>query len=235
MIRFFISFSIGIFTFLLGSIIAINLYYRIEMLSVEVESPIEIVKESTPAPIELLTSSIVINPKTKQKFVCKSKEKYKVWNVLKNTEFVKGMLEHQDDAENCNECIAEIKHLELNNDGQDELLVVSGFRLHPSSFLITWILQKTQNGYRIVLDERNDEFTILKNRTNGFSDLFFVSRRTIQSEFLSHYRYRNGEYRTASCKVKFYASSGKKTKIFNCDDEKEIEKYENGASETISP
>lgn len=162
-----------------------------------------------------------------EKFYCRSKEKLKIWKILKKTDYVKGFLEDEKEAGNCDQYIDSIKHLDLNGDGQDELYVISGTKIHPVSFATIWIYQKVGNTYKEILEERDENYKILKTKTNGFHDLSYVSRRTTFTAFHSNYKYKNGEYQSVKCSVGVPYEKGAKTKFFNCDDDEKIEEFEN--------
>jgi len=171
-------------------------------------------------------TAIIEGNSDKQKFHCADRETLEIWKRLKKTRYVIDQLQGETETGNCKDYIRTIKHIDLNNDGRNELYVISAPKIHPSAFAVIWIFQKTGGSYRQILEERDENYKILKTKTNGFHDLYFISRRTTHTMFLSTYKFKNGEYESVKCLVAFPLGAGEKTKLFDCDNEKGIEEFE---------
>ncbi len=79
----------------------------------------------------------------KQKFQCKDRETLKIWKALKKTKYVIDQLQGETETGDCKDYIEAIKHIDLNDDGQNELYVISAPKIHPASFAEIWIFQKS--------------------------------------------------------------------------------------------
>lgn len=162
----------------------------------------------------------------KSMFRCADRETSEIWKLVKKTEFVTGYLRGETETGDCKDYLAITKRIDLNDDGADELYVEGGSKISPATFRPSWIFQKTANGYRLLLEERDDKFKILKEITEGFHDLYFVSRRTTRTISLSTYQYKNGKYESVKCLVSVPFGDGQQAKLFNCANQKGIEEFE---------
>jgi hypothetical protein len=161
-----------------------------------------------------------------EKFYCKDKEALKIWQILKKSDYINGQTNGVTETGDCHQYLQITHRLDLNDDGQAEIYVESGIRTGPVSFQIAWIYQKKGNTYKRILDnERDDNFKVLKTKTNGFHDLHFVSRRDIGSVYISDYKYENGTYNSVRCRVGFYDGGILNKQLFDCDDEKGMNEF----------
>lgn len=125
----------------------------------------------------------------------------------------------------CSDFIKIRQHFDLNGDGIKEIFVTGSGAWGAVSTLPIWVMQKKKNGYRVLLKEQGEFYTIKKTSTNGYRDLYFPSRRDIMSTFLSTYKFRKDKYYKAKCQVEFYYDPDKIRKVFDCNDEKGIDGF----------
>lgn len=166
---------------------------------------------------------------------CADKEKLKIWETLKKTDYVREQLKGAPETGNCADYIESVKPIDLNDDGQSELFVFGTPKLYAPAASAVWILQKIGEDYRQILQERDVNYKILKESSNGFHDLYFVTRRAPRRFVLSTYQYKNNRYESVKCLVGIPFGTGEQAKLFNCDNEKGMAEFEKANGITNKP
>lgn len=216
--------SITLLTFTVGILFAFSWCRKhfepappIESVSYSVSDELKSVPAFTP---------VFHDDSVKEKFYCRDAEALKIWQTLKKSDYMKGQLNGAAETGDCRDYLQIAHRLDLNDDGRAEIYVLNGYKTGPSAFQTAWIYWKKGNNYKEILGlERDDNFKVLKTKTNGFHDLHFVSRRDIGSVFISDYKYKHGVYESVRCRVGFYEDDKLLRKKFDCDDEKGIDEF----------
>lgn len=165
--------------------------------------------------------------KTTVEAQCAEEETRKIWETLKKTDAVKERLKGVTETGNCLDFIQSVKHIDLNDDGQSELSVVGTPKLYATGdSAAVWIFQKTGEDYRQLLQESDVGYKILDETTDGFHDLYFVSRRKPRRFVLSTYQYKNSRYESVKCLVGIPFGNGDQSKLFSCNNEKGMKEFE---------
>ena len=157
---------------------------------------------------------------------CEDEELSPIWKILSDDKDIKELIIENNLGGDCADFVSMTEKIDLNNDGINELFVEGNGNFGNVSTVPIWVIGKEGNNFKILLREQGEEYEIKKTRTNNYNDLFFPSRRNVQSSFLSTYIFNDGKYLVQKCQVAFYKKSDKPTKIFNCDETKMIEKFE---------
>lgn len=157
---------------------------------------------------------------------CEDKELAPIWKILADDKGIKELVIESDSGGDCSDYVSVAKKIDLNGDGIMEIFVEGNGNFGSVSTVPIWVIGKIGNDFKVLLIEQGEQYEIKPARTNGYQDLFFPSRRSVWSAFLSTYRFSGEKYETARCQVAFYYKSDKPVKVFNCDQQKEIEKFE---------
>lgn len=157
---------------------------------------------------------------------CQDEELSPIWKVLTDDKDIKEMVIESDLGGDCADYVNVAKKTDLNDDGTMEFFVKGNGNFGNVSTVPIWVIGKVGNDFKVLLREQGEEYKIKPTRTNGYQDLFFPSRRNVWSSFLSTYKFSNEKYKIDQCQVAFYHKSDKPLKVFNCDQQKEIEKFE---------
>lgn len=129
-------------------------------------------------------------------------------------------------GKDCSDYITVKKEVDLNNDGKEEVFVEGVGNFLAASTTPIWVVGRSDTGYTILLREQGEHYQIQKQRTNGYSDLYFPSRRSVWSATLSTYSFKDGKYLRVKCDVAFYSKSAKPLKTIDCGNTKAIENFE---------
>lgn len=180
-----------------------------------------------------LSQEILVNKEAgvKSDFTCQDDELSKIWQEIWKEEFVRDFFAEQKADGDCSEYLKIAKRIDLNGDGANELFVEGKGTISAASTMPIWVMQKQGDGYKSLLREQGEFYDVKQAKTNGYRNLFFPSRRSVASAFLSTYAFENGKYQIVKCQIEFYNEPRKIRKVFECDDKKEIEKFENSLSE----
>jgi len=93
-----------------------------------------------------------------------------------------------------------VKQVDLNGDGVPEVIAQAMVGCGASGNCPFWIFQKQSDGYKLLLDDSAETFTIQKTRTNGYSDIVLALHDSEFEQTLDVYHYANGEYKgTTGC------------------------------------
>lgn len=93
-----------------------------------------------------------------------------------------------------------IKLIDLNEDGTPEVIAQSMVACGASGNCPFWILQKDSSGYKLLLDDNAETFTIQTTRTNGYSDIVLALHDSAFEQTLDVYHYSGGAYKgTPGC------------------------------------
>lgn len=157
---------------------------------------------------------------------CNDEELSPIWKILSDDKDVKELIIESDLGGDCSDYVSITKKVDLNDDGINELFVEGNGNFGNVSTFPIWVVGKDGNDFKIFLREQGEEYEIKQTRTNGYNDLFFPSRRSVQSSYLRTYKFNDGKYQVQKCQVAFYDKSDKPSKVFNCDETKKIEKFE---------
>ena len=161
-----------------------------------------------------------------KEFTCNNKELLGIWNEIWKDNFLKEFFENGIPEGDCAEYLDISRMVDLNDDGKKELIVKGKGRISAASTMPIWVIQKNTSNYKILLQEQGEFYKIEKTKTNGYRDLYFPSRRTVMSSFLSTYKFKEGVYHRSKCQVEFFYEESKFRKIFNCNDKKRIKDFE---------
>lgn len=88
-----------------------------------------------------------------------------------------------------------VKMIDLNQDGTPEVIAQSMVACGASGNCPFWILRKQSAGYKLLLDDSAETFTIQKTRTNGYSDIVLALHDSAFEQTLDVYQYAGGEYK----------------------------------------
>jgi hypothetical protein len=157
---------------------------------------------------------------------CRDEELAPIWKILADDKDVKELVIESDSGGDCSDYVSVAKKIDLNDDGIVEFFVEGNGNFGNVSTVPIWVVGKDGNDFKVLLREQGEEYKIKPTRTNGYQDLFFPSRRNIRSAFLSTYKFSDEKYEISQCQVAFYHKSDKPLKVFNCNQQKEIEKFE---------
>ena len=160
---------------------------------------------------------------TRTSIKCKSKELYEILMWLQEND---GDVPYGNMDWDCSDIIKIKRHYDLNGDGVKEVFVEGAGIWGSVSTSAIWVMQKKKHGYTILLREQGELFEVKKTSTNGYRDLYFPSRRSVWSTFLSTYKFKKNSYYKAKCRIEFYDAPAKIRKEFNCEDEKGITQFE---------
>ncbi len=144
----------------------------------------------------------------------------KIWQVIWKDKFVREFFDEEVADGNCAEYLAVVKRTDLNHDGIDELFVEGKGKISAASTTPIWVMQKQGDEYKSLLREQGELYQVRKTRTNGYEDLFFPSRRSVASTFLTIYKFRDGKYQSAGCRVEFYNALKKAENCLNVETRK---------------
>lgn len=157
---------------------------------------------------------------------CRDEELAPIWKILADDKDIKELVIESDSGGDCSDYVSIAKKTDLNDDGIMEFFVEGNGNFGNVSTIPIWVVGKDGNDFKVFLREQGEEYEIKPTRTNGYQDLFFPSRRNVWSSFLSTYKFSDEKYKIDQCQVAFYHKSDKPLKVFNCDQQKEIEKFE---------
>jgi len=161
---------------------------------------------------------------------CRDEELAPIWKILVDDKDVKELVIESDLpselGSDCSNYVNVAKKTDLNNDGTMEFFVEGNGNFGNVSTIPIWVIGKVGNDFKVLLREQGEQYKIKPTRTNGYRDLFFPSRRNVWSSVLSTYKFSDEKYKIAQCQVAFSYKSDKPLKVFNCDQQKEIEKFE---------
>lgn len=167
------------------------------------------------------------NPGTKSSIVsCRDEELSPIWKILADDIDIKELVIESDLGGDCSDYVNVAKKADLNNDGILEFFVEGNGNFGNVSSFPIWVIGKDGDDFKVLLREQGEQYKIKPARTNDYQDLFFPSRRNVWSATLSTYKFSGEKYEIAQCQVAFYHKSNKPLKVFNCNQQKEIEKFE---------
>lgn len=94
-----------------------------------------------------------------------------------------------------------IKFVDLNGDGVAEVIA------QPVGYDFCgavgncrfWVFQRTDSGYRLILNGTAQTFTVQRSRTNGYLDLVLALHDSATEQELLEYRFSAGQYRRTTC------------------------------------
>lgn len=94
-----------------------------------------------------------------------------------------------------------VKLIDLNQDGTPEVIAQAMVACGASGNCPFWILRKEAGGYKLLLDDSAETFTIQRARTNGYSDLVLALHDSAFEQTLDVYRYAKDQYADGGCYV----------------------------------
>lgn len=94
-----------------------------------------------------------------------------------------------------------VKMIDLNQDGTPEVIAQAMVACGASGNCPFWVLRKQSAGYKLLLDDSAETFTIQKTRTNGYADLVLALHDSAFEQTLDVYRYSDGKYADGGCYV----------------------------------
>ncbi len=157
---------------------------------------------------------------------CRDEELTPIWKILADDKGIKESVIESDLGGDCADYVTVVEKTDLNNDGIVEFFIQGNGNFGNVSTVPIWVIGKVGNDFKVLLREQGEQYKIKPTRTNDYQDLYFPSRRNVWSSVLSTYKFSNEQYKIAQCQVAFSYKSDKPLKVFNCDQQKEIEKFE---------
>jgi hypothetical protein len=92
-----------------------------------------------------------------------------------------------------------IKRIDLNSDAVPEIVAQGMTGCGATGNCPFWIFQKTGKGYRLLLEDNGQSFTIQPNRTHGYSDIVVRAHGSAAQSGLSEYKYDADRYVREGC------------------------------------
>jgi hypothetical protein len=94
-----------------------------------------------------------------------------------------------------------IKLVDLDGDGTPEVLAQSwgSDTCGAVGNCFFWVFQKTDSGYKTILNSGAQTFTVEETRTDGFRDLMLADHDSASEKTLYLYRFSSGRYRQTGC------------------------------------
>ena len=200
--RYFFYFAVAMVTFGMGVIVAAAFYAKEEKAPVVPPR----IKENSIPPAQTFAIEKTELPKQKIDFKCTDKILSDVWKHLRKN----GYIDAEVNFANCAELISVSKMIDLNGDGIDEAIVegihlfMNGARGNKSIF----ISQKIGRTYKIILEEREQEFEIKENVTNGYRDIYLRLRDDCCASYQTTYKFSKGNYKESKCLYVNYGTTG---------------------------
>ncbi len=161
-------------------------------------------------------------PWLEKKTHCRDPKILPFWNALLRDKASREVIEYSTDVIDCKD-ILEIKHIDLNGDGQSEVLIRAV--TIPSCGAVGncdfWILEKVNGRYRILL--HGDDYwdasqmgeQVLRKRTKGYRDILLKGHFSASDTSYSTYKYNGKRYVEKGCRYKvpdYLNSDDKRTK-----------------------
>jgi hypothetical protein len=92
-----------------------------------------------------------------------------------------------------------VKPIDLNSDGVAEIVAQGIVNCGATGNCPFWIFQKAGKGYRLLLEDNGQAFTIQPNRTHGYNDIVVRAHGSATQSGLSEYKYNAGRYVREGC------------------------------------
>lgn len=92
-----------------------------------------------------------------------------------------------------------VKRIDLNSDGVAEIVAQGMVNCGATGNCPFWIFQRAGKGYRLLLEDNGQAFTIQPNRTHGYSDIVVRAHGSATQSGLSEYKYNGGRYVREGC------------------------------------
>jgi hypothetical protein len=92
-----------------------------------------------------------------------------------------------------------IKLIDLNHDGVPEVVAQGVVNCSPTGNCPFWIFRRTRRGYKSLVEEYGQTFTIQKTSTNGFRDIVVSMHGSATESGLTDYRFDGDVYRETGC------------------------------------
>ncbi|CAN5483198.1 hypothetical protein BH10ACI1_BH10ACI1_12720 [soil metagenome] len=147
-------------------------------------------------------------PKQKDEFKCTDKILLAVWSYIgKYPDYQK---DAKENFSNCSELFAVSEMIDLNSDGVDEAIIegihpfVNGMRGNKS----IWICRKVGKTYKVILEDREQEYEVKRNVTNGYKDIFLKLRDDCCASYQTTYKFKKDKYRESKCLYINYGTTG---------------------------
>lgn len=88
-----------------------------------------------------------------------------------------------------------IQLVDLNGDGVPEVVAQAMADCSPTGNCDFWVFRKTRQGYKPLLEDLGQTFTIQKTGANHFAEIVIAMHGSATDSELKDYRYENGRYR----------------------------------------
>ena len=92
-----------------------------------------------------------------------------------------------------------IAMIDLNGDGTPEIVAQAMVACGASGNCPFWIFQKRSGGYKLLLEDSAETFTIQKTRTKDYSDIVLSLHDSLFEQSLELYHFAGGQYKDAGC------------------------------------
>ncbi|MGC0779142.1 MAG: hypothetical protein WCD68_18230 [Candidatus Acidiferrum sp.] len=89
--------------------------------------------------------------------------------------------------------------IDLNGDGTPEVVAQGMVNCGATGNCPFWVLQKSKEGYEVILEGEAQTFTIQGSSTNGFRDIVLSTHGSYSSGGLTIYQYQEGVYKDVGC------------------------------------
>ncbi len=151
----------------------------------------------------------------KKLVTCRDKTLALVWEEMKRTEGFWDPINPSYEYTDCGDMF-EAYRLDLNGDGVDEIRVHGrrGIRCGATGNCWEWIFRRTRGKkYQLINEYSFHTFKLLKNRTEGFRNIYVTLNDSISASYHYIYRYSRGRYTEAMCWYTDYHTDGSVTNI----------------------
>ncbi|MCW5960732.1 MAG: hypothetical protein KIS76_11270 [Pyrinomonadaceae bacterium] len=209
--RFTFYFLVAVLTFGVGSLLAYEMFWEAEGTSPNQEPKTTVPTERQESQTDGVNVNISADRKPpfseaapndirEKKPYCSDEKIRKIWNVLiRDREFQEWKTDLIDNL-NC-EDIVDIKDVDLNGDGQLEILVRGKRLCSPVGNCAFWIYQRKGKSYRKLLYSTDfSDITELgsqvrKAKINGYRNILMRGHHTASDTTYRYYNYIGGRYK----------------------------------------
>ena len=132
---------------------------------------------------------------------CKDKNLRLVWNKIKN-EFANESPKYlaRIGVRNCNSLFRVEKVVDLNDDGQAEIIVHQIADCTATGNCPFWVFQKEKNDYKPILDTNMiQSFKLRKTQANGYKDLDLMTHNSASSSYHQLFKFNGKKYKAQEC------------------------------------
>jgi hypothetical protein len=195
--RYVFYLAVGIITFAI-SLSAYFSYTRRNAPETESESYKKIEKAET-----LQVESPEKRSEKNKDFNCENRYLLTVWNHLKKDKDYKKLFDRENKITDCSEVLGVGGVVDLNNDGDKELIANDNGWLNGVFSQSFWIVRKVGNDYKIILEGKNVEYEPKNQTTNGFFDINITTKWSGGERSLRLYQFNGSNYVPKKCYLEY--------------------------------